>query len=853
MATAARGLVAACLVACSAHEATPLPEKPNHSPGDPTTGGGSASPGLRLPEGVTPLSYELRLELDPDSESFHGEVKIRTRIDRPTDRIWLHADDLAITNARSDDGALTPLPAGTDQMHAFSFGHAIDHQTITLAFDFAGHTTKDEQGLFRQTTGNHWYLFSQGESQFARRITPCFDEPRFKTPWRVTLVVPDGQVALGNMPIVRERRLPDGHTEVELAETPPMPSYLLAVAVGPFEIADGGTVGRNHVRVRVAVARGDRAKAGIAAARLPAVVTALERYLDDPLPWPKLDLVAVPHLFGAMENPGLVTFDAGVLLGKSDQRGFVERFVHIAAHELAHEWFGNLVTPAWWNDLWLSEAFASWLSDKIAVELGAFGDATLRAALQREQALEADAQPGARSIRHGVGRNDDPDNAFDAIAYDKGAAVLSTFERWIGEDMFRTALRAYVRTQRDGVATTDDLIGSVARSAGPQIAAALKGYVDHAGAPIVDLALSCVPAPHLIAHARDISVPVCVRYPGLRGLIRACFLVSDRTELALATCPAWLVGNAGAGYFHVVTTAPAPPVAQLDPVERIALGDDVAAAFQRGDLGVKDALRQLVVLSTTSDPYAQHAAAVIARAIDQVVDEPTRPVWTTWLAARFAPRLGIGAMLSPSTVADHQVREDLVALLAERMPLATVRRARRITEEVMARNGEPEPDLVAIAAHEGGGDLFDRLASFERSHKDPEIRNAALEALGMFGPELVERALDVFLTSDAPPGAAWSTVSGYFDRAVTRAAAWHAVRARLPAVLARMSGLDAAMVVEATAGLCDPGSRAEVVASFEPRLGEIAEGRRILARSLASIDHCIAGRARAGDVASALP
>ncbi|MDB4958679.1 MAG: family peptidase [Myxococcales bacterium] len=833
-------------VACSAHEAKPLALSPAEQP---TIEG----PGLRLPEGVTPLAYALRLELDPDSETFHGEVKIRTRLDKPTDRVWLHADQLVLTNPRFDEGPLAALPATNDPMRGFSFGHVIAPGIITLSFELAGHTTKDEEGLFRQRADNLWYLFSQGESLFARRITPCFDEPRFKTPWQVTLVVPAGQVALGNMPVVRETKRADGRSEIEFAPTPPMPSYLLAMAVGPFEIVDAGTVGRNRVPLRVAVEHGDRGRAGIAAAKLPAIVASLEAYLDDPLPWPKLDLVAVPHLFGAMENPGLITFDAPMIVGDPDRHNFVQRFVHVAAHELAHQWFGNLVTPAWWNDLWLSEAFASWLSDKVAVELGAFEDAPLRAALQREQALEADAEPGAKPLRRAIGREDDPDNAFDAIAYDKGAAVLSTFERWIGEPKLRGALRVYIRSHRENVAITSDLFGAIASAAGVAIADSFKSYVDHSGAPIVELSLACERSPRVIAHARDVTVPVCIRYPGPHGALRTCALVADRTELPLLTCPAWVAGNDGAGYYHVVSTIPPPPIADLAPAERIAFGDDIAAAIERGELPVKHAVAQLTLLARAPDPYAQHAAAAIAIAVDPLVDDETRPRWTAWLATRFAGRLGVKAVLSPPTFADRQVRDDLVSLIAERMPPATAKRALEVTRDALAHHGEPDPDLVAIAAREGGAELFDQLATVARTSTDLDAREAAFDSLGMFGPELAPRAVEVFLTSDAPAPLAWTAVAGYLQRPATRAAGWQAVRAQLPALLARISGVSAGMIVEAAASICDTQLRAEIVAALELRLASIADGRRQLDRSLASVDRCIARRSRAGDLARALP
>src|SRR6185503_1674109 len=240
---------------------------------------------------------------------------------------------------------------------------------VKLVIDYTGRVTdlsqpsgKEEQGLFRQRVADHWYLYSQAESIFARRMVPCFDEPRWKPAWRVTVIAPSGQVVLGNAPMAEERTLPDGRREVRFAEIASLASYLLAVAVGPFELIDLGRLGRGNLPVRLAVLQGDTIRTGTARKMVPKIIDALEAYVDAPLPSAKLDLVAVPDFFGAMENTGLVTFDRAILVGGN-------LLVSVVSHELAHQWFGNLVTPAWWNDLWLSEAFATWMDKRVTEEI----------------------------------------------------------------------------------------------------------------------------------------------------------------------------------------------------------------------------------------------------------------------------------------------------------------------------------------------------------------------------------------------------------------------------------------------------------------------------------------------------
>jgi cytosol alanyl aminopeptidase len=256
-----------------------------------------APPGLRLPEGVTPLAYDVRLEVNPDDPVFRGHVEITTQLAARTDVIWLHAVGLALTSASFREGANTgtmrTVP-GTEEMIGLRLDRSVGPGEIVLVVDYTGALTTKSEGLFRQRSGGKWFVYSQSESIFARRFVPCFDEPRFKPAWRVTTVVPGEAVALANAPVAREQRLADGRREVTFAELGPMPSYLLAIAVGPFSVVDAGTVGRARIPVRIVVPPEDAKRVTIARRTLPAVVAALERYLDRPLPWPKLDLVGVP-------------------------------------------------------------------------------------------------------------------------------------------------------------------------------------------------------------------------------------------------------------------------------------------------------------------------------------------------------------------------------------------------------------------------------------------------------------------------------------------------------------------------------------------------------------------------------
>lgn len=841
------------VLACAATLACGRPAPPAQRP---IADVGLTAPGLRLPDTITPLAYDLHLDIVPESEIFQGEVSIQVRIVAPTDHVWLHADHLAISKATWDGGALTRADVVGEQMVAFQFGRVVPPGTITLHFTFSGDTNGDQEGLFRQRAGG-WYVYSQGEAVFARRITPCFDEPRFKTPWRVTLVVPTQHVALSNMP-EEKTTVVETKKEIVFAPTAPMPSYLLAIAVGPFELVDAGRMGRNKIPVRVAVPAGKAARAGVVAAKLPALVDAIEQYMDEPLPLVKLDLVVVPTFFGAMENPGLITFDEPIVVGDPKRESFANYFTYIAAHELSHQWFGNRVTPAWWDHLWLSEAFASWLGDKLVRSLKAYDDASLRQALSRREAIDADRDREAKPLWRHITTTAGADEGFDSIAYAKGQVVLASFEAFLGADRFRTWVRAFLREHADKVVTTETILASFARSEGAEIAAALKRYLSQPGTPVVELALRCEGKPSLVATARGTSVPFCVAFGSGPTRSRTCALVGEGTELAIgATCPTWVRANPDGAYVHTRWTThgprgPSQAIADLDPLARIITGDDLAAAMNSGHLSAAEALPELRALAAAGDPYSELGALAIARAIDPLVDDATRPAWVKWLATRFAARLVVEK--KPPAAADSEVVQAMLAVVpAGSFAPAVTRRAFLILDKNLPdMDGPMTPALVRLAAIHGGDKLFDRMASRVRLLRNDDVRASWLESLGEFGPAQIGKALDLVTGPELPVDEAWSAIARYLERPATRSAAWRAVKAALPAILRRTSAKEAALVIDGTSHLCDQAEREDVATVFAGKVKTIEAGDAHLATALAAIDTCITRRATLGNLSTAL-
>jgi alanyl aminopeptidase len=816
--------IAAC-IACSAPG----------GPRAPGTGARLVPPGLRLPDDAVPTSYSLQLDLDPEQPAFAGRVTIEVRILKPTDHVWLSADRLtfgkAVWQSEKASGALTLDPVQGDEMRAFRFGQRLEPGKVLLEIPFTGTLDDDsEEGLFRErAAGGGWYIFSQGESVFARRFTPCFDEPRFKTPWRVTLTVPKSSVALSNMPELSTVPLGE-RKEVTFDLSGPMPSYLVAIAVGPFDLVDVGKLGKAKIPVRVIVPKGDAKQAGVVAAKLPAVIDALESYIGEPVPLAKLDLVAVPHLFGAMENPGLVTFDAPMLIGDPKNSAFANNFVLVAAHELAHQWFGNSVTPAWWDDLWLSEGFASWLGNKIELQLGAVDDPELRAAQTRREAIAVDTGTSAAPLRRPMMHNTDPDNAFDEIAYQKAHVVLSTFEGFLGEEAFRDVLRAYAKAHVNGTATTADFIATLRTATNDATATSFDQYVRLTGVPVVEMTRECTTTNTVTMHARDGRiVPVCVE--------QKCALVGDQSKVELGASCAKAFGNTRAGYYHTAWLTHDMPKLDVKPARlRIVIGDDIAAAIERGELAAADAIAELRAMLDSGDPYSVLGGVAVANAIDRLVGDNERATWSAWLgkhvqgmragARELAEQLEIARLqLAPTSYGPNDVKDTLLAV------------DRQIT------TGNVSPILVAIAAPSGGDKLWRRIADRAKVVSEDQ-REDYYSALGVFGPGQAPLAVELLTDASIDIEDAWLAVEPLLHRPATRTATWRALRPVFPAVMKRL-GADANELVDALGALCDKASRDEVANALKP-------GTSHFATTLASIDRCIASRAKLGDLAGAL-
>lgn len=412
----------------------------------------------RLGDNVLPSRQSVTMEIDPAKDRFRGRTSIVLQVKEPTSEIRLHALDITVTRAAlsGSDGSLELTPVALNNaLLGLKAPTNISAGDYTLDLEFEGPFNRKSVGLYKYFDQGVPYLSTQFEMTDARRAFPCFDEPIFKIPFQLTLIAPKGTPVFSNTPEVQKIEK-DGMVVHRFHETPPIPTYLVAMAVGPYESTDVEGLG---VPGRVVTTKGKLALSKHAVEVTPRILRGLEGYFDVKYPYQKLDQIGVTEFpFGAMENAGMVTYREDILLVNPATAQLEDRSLStsVIAHELAHQWFGNLVTMKWWNDLWLNEAFATWMASKIVAQ--EFPELESALEPQHNSVMSADALLTSKPIRKPIRSETDIMDGL-SLAYRKGEAALSMVERWIGEETFQKGMRLYMKRHRFANAEAADLWG----------------------------------------------------------------------------------------------------------------------------------------------------------------------------------------------------------------------------------------------------------------------------------------------------------------------------------------------------------------------------------------------------------
>jgi peptidase M1-like protein/ERAP1-like protein len=854
-------------------------------------------PALRLPKTFVPTSYAARLAIDPSQATFDGSVDVRGDVAEPASLLWLHGRHLWVRRAEArpeGGGSAVPLAtqARAEDLLEVRASSPLSPGPWTLHFEYGGEVDElDTSGAFKQTVNGKTYVYTQFEAVYARRVFPCVDEPDSKVPWQLTLDVPASMTAVSNTRLAGTAALPSGGTRYEFERSKPLPSYLVAFGVGPFEVVEGPPT-RAGVPVRMVTLAGRSADAAYSVGTTGRILDLLQGWFGIAYPYEKLDLLTIPVTvgFGAMENAGLVTFAENFSLFEQQTPSWEKRhlWVVFAAHELAHQWFGNYVTTAWWDDIWLNEGFATWMESKIASSFepawhDELGDLDLA-----HQALDADRLASARQIREPIRTPDDILNVFDDITYAKGATVLNMFERYVGPEVFQRGVREYLKARAYGNATSQDFVAAISRASGRDLAPAFATFLEQKGAPELGAELLCgdggpprlrltqqpftlpgSPSPH--DDARRWLLPVCVAYDRQGARKETCTLLGEpeaSVPLEASTCPSWVMLNVdGRGYYRhrydVASLQRLRDIAwpKLSWTERRNVFFDVTEAVRWGGpsslaeapesdrelgLGLSLVPRMLV----KGNRFTIGDAVAFATSLDPFVPDDLRPAFEAWLRGVFSPAASALGLM-PKAGDDLDAEASRARLLEAAAFLgrdpALVREARQHAERWRDLPQAIRGPALALAV-DGDPELGASVAAAVEVEPDRARRSEMLAALGRTrDPERVAATLELVNSPKLDLRESMKLLSGASTQQTRRVKAAF-FRANEVALMQRLPKDEVASgtvrLAHLFTGSCDAHERDETARYLAEHFAPLPGGKAAVEQMLEEMDQCIAARAR---------
>ena len=855
----------------------------------------AAMPTGKLPTTAAPLHYSLQLKIDPRAERFDGSERIRVTLNEASDHLWLHGQDLNITEVSTTDAAGKTI-ATTATAHAeeglleVRFAATLPAQTIELAFTWDAPFNRKLEGLYKVSVGDDAYAITQMEPVSARWAFPSFDEPRFKVPFDISLTVPSQDVAVSNAQQISEKKSDDGQWKtLSFATTSPLPTYLVALAVGPWDVVEGTPIAANSVRkaplpLRGIGKRGSKQKLDWALKTAAEIVPFFEDYTGQPYPFDKLDLLGAPDFSaGAMENAGLIIYrDAALLADENSGAGQFRGVFNINAHEIAHQWYGDLVTVPWWDDIWLNEAYATWAQAKVAVALHPEYQADLGALEGRLWAMSSDSLLSTRKIRQPIENQGDIQSAFDGITYQKGAAVLAMFEQWVGETTFRKGMREYLASHAFGSGSSDDLIATLSEHSGKgeAFARGMRSFLDQPGVPLISARVQCDAGkatldlsqsrylPYQVTEdvQRLWTVPVCVRLgQGDTRTTQCVLLEGKQQQFALeGTCPQWILPNADArGYYRfelepAALNALGAASAKLSTAEQMMYADALSSSFNRGSLDPVLLLDAMPALARSDAPQVATALVWPMGWIrENLLDAPARATLDAWAVQQYAAKMQTlgwrrveGEPLTTTTLRSRVVgfligAKDPVALkaLGEQG-----RRALGLDGSGTVDLSRADADLLGtaleVAVQSGGAEAYEVARKAFEASRDTRHRYALLGALGSTrDPELAAKARAYGLSDAVQLGEMGMLYGAQMGERENRAATWQWLTQNYDALRKRLSPFaQGGLPGMFSAGRCDAASAKELEDFFAPRVKDLVGGERGLRQTLERIKQCSALR-----------
>jgi alanyl aminopeptidase len=730
----------------------------------------------RLSTFIKPSFQQITLKVDPDSPTFSGETSITIDVTKATDTIGFYQKNLNIQQAYLTKGD-TRIPL-TVTSHDYEIQHgkasqniAANRYTLHIVFDGKFNTSSD--GMYLSKFEGLNYVFTQFEDMYARRAFPSFVEPGFKIPYQVTVMSPEKHTVLSNT-LVKKRTVKDGWQTVEFKKTKPMPTYLVALAVGELDSYDIPNLG---VPGKIYTPKGQAQRTKFAAKHTAGILQNLESYFGSAYPYEKLDFVAVPNFtFGAMENVGLVTYRSSLLLLEDEPRiAEQSSTLNVIAHELAHMWYGNLVTMAWWDDLWLNEAFASWMASKVMMDL--YPEQNFKSRLVQEGAFGADASPTVKPVKKVVRSQTDVMDGL-GLNYSKGESILQLIESMVGEQAFQKGIQTYMKNHAFGNAQADDLWKVLSTVADFDVPAMMKTYLEQPSYPLVDFAGSGEISQsryHLKgAQVKEQTwiVPLAISYKKNGKVSRTnMFLTTAKTTVSELAEADWIFPNENAmGYMRWKVSAEQlvallEDISVLNVREKKSLLYNTEALFSAGEIELGELMAVMNALVDDSDPIIGRAVVSTLGDFLYLVDKDNEAMFGQFVTKKLTPwfeRLGVEAQPADSTDTTR-LRGSVYGMLSRYSNTPKVEKVSSELANKYLADSTSVPRSIATRALRNMArfsdqDWFTKLRDFYVANTDANIRVTVSRAMIFTDQQKIAKTLDFALSDHVSPANAITNV-----------------------------------------------------------------------------------------------
>jgi len=824
----------------------------------------------RLPEIATPENYQLTVALDFDKENFTGDETIAARVLKPTSTIVLNAAEITFADvtvtASGKSQTAKVTPDEDKQMATLALDQPIAAGPATIHIRYTGILNGQLRGLYLSKANNRKYAVSQLENTDARRMYPSFDEPSYKATFDITAIIDKGDTALSNGKIISDTPGPgEGKHTLKFATTPKMSSYLVALAVGDWQCVEDTADG---IPVRICGTPDNKPYADFALQAAVFTVKYYDQYFGIKYPYGKLDILgAADFSAGAMENTGLVIARDLIFVDPKQSSYLLRKAVaqQLIAHEIAHQWFGDLVTMKWWDDVWLNEGFATWMSFKPMEAWKPEWNLETDAVRSSTGAMSTDSLSSTRAIEAHAETPAEIQELFDDIAYNKAAAVLRMVEGYVGQETFRKGVNAYLSKYAYSNATSEDFWNTIAEVSHKPVDRIMSGFVKQPGVPLVSLKTTCSSGSTkatasqqryfrdrslLEAGSKETwSIPVCLK----AGKSEQCELLATKEQqVSLEGCADATFGNAGGrGYYHSAYTSEnfnriaSASERSLSAPERYMLLEDGFAGLHANTLQASDFMNLARELKDDpSTAVMDDLTNYMQFASDYLVNDSDRAQFEVWIRDTFGPvAQKMGWESRPDDSDETRARRaDLLTLmgLIGRDPKA-IEFARDLMNKSLHGESVDRTMLITaipIAARNGDAALYDSIIAHFSQIKTPEEGLFFGQALCLFSdPALLTRTLKFAVSpmmraQDAPQvfGAVLGNPAG-------REVAWKFIRDNWAEVSAKLSNYSDSNLVGDTGVFCDAAKRDEVQSFFTSH--KVPASDRTLKLTLEQINGCI--------------